>query len=87
MIENSFKHGIKGTSQEGFVNIILQLEGQYLTLDISNNKGETDDVEEGKFGGIGIENVKKRLNLIYPISELVIEDKEESFNVKVNIEL
>jgi sensor histidine kinase YesM len=87
LIENSFKHGVKGTSNEGFVNIMLQLKGQYLTLGISNNKGETDDIEDGKFGGIGIENVKKRLKLIYPKSELIIDDTAESFNVKVNIEL
>ena len=87
LVENSFKHGIKGTSKEGFVNINLQMEGQNLSLKISNNKGETDDVEEGKFGGIGIENVKKRLKLIYPKSELIIEDKAESFNVAVKIKL
>jgi len=87
LIENSFKHGVKGTSNEGFVNIKLKLEGQDLTLNISNNKGEVDDVEEGKFGGIGIENVKKRLKLIYPKSGLLIEEKEESFDVKVRIKL
>lgn len=87
LVENSFKHGVKGTSNEGFVTINLQIEGQNLSLKIANNKGETDDVEEGKFGGIGIENVKKRLKLIYPNSELIIEDKAESFKVEVKIEL
>lgn len=87
LVENSFKHGVKGTSDKGYVNINLQVDEENLALKISNNKGETDDVEEGKFGGIGIENVKKRLKLIYPNSKLIIEDKVESFNVEVKIEL
>lgn len=87
LIENSFKHGIKGTSDKGYVIINLQVEGQNLMLKITNNKGEIDDVEQGKFGGIGIENVKKRLKLIYPNSELTIQDKDESFNVEVKIKL
>ena len=87
LAENSFKHGVKGTSMEGFVNIEVKIIDQNLTLTISNNKGEVDDVEDGKFGGIGLENVKKRLKLVYPNSELVIDDQAESFNVEVKIEL
>jgi two-component system LytT family sensor kinase len=39
-------------------------------------------------GGIGVKNVEKRLNLIYPDNhELITEDRESSFFVSLSINL
>ena len=86
-IENSFKHGIKGGGEEIFVQINLYVDGNILRMVVENNKGKSvDPVDEQK--GIGIENVRKRLNLIYPGKhDLKILDGERIFKVDLRIQL
>lgn len=87
LIENSFKHGLKGETGENFVFIHLESDAHHLQFTIKNNKGKIDDVEKGKYGGLGLENVKKRLKLIYgKQSEMAIEETGEHFEVYVKIE-
>ena len=64
-IENSFKHGIKGGGEDVFVKINLNVSGDSLHLEVENRKGKSSDPENEQ-KGIGIENVRKRLELIYP---------------------
>ena len=81
LVENAFKHGAKGDSQNAFAHIELELDKE-ITFRIKNNKGKVDDMEQGKYGGIGLENVKRRLALIYPNKyELVINEEETEFEV------
>ncbi|OEK00139.1 hypothetical protein BFP97_00790 [Roseivirga sp. 4D4] len=86
LVENSFKHGVKGVSDDGFITIDLELN-EGIQLNIKNNKGLVDDMEKGKYGGIGLENVKRRLALIYPNKHLfeVIETQTD-FEVKLKIQ-
>lgn len=81
-IENAFKHGaIK--SDEIWLKIILKSDAEQLFFQCSNliSKNNTDAV-----GGIGIENVKKRLDLLYPDQHtLQIEKDEKWFIVKLTI--
>ncbi len=87
LIENSFKHGLKGEKGENFVKINLVNSPDKLTFHIINNKGKVDHSENEKFGGIGLENVKKRLNLIYgEKSEMQINETSEQFEVSIKIE-
>ncbi len=86
LVENSFKHGVKGVSDDGFIKIDLNL-GKGIELTIKNNKGQVDDMEEGKYGGIGLENVKRRLTLIYPNKHLFeVIETETDFEVKLKIQ-
>lgn len=83
LVENAFKHGLKGDSNNAFVEIVLNVE-EHITFDIRNNLGQVDDMEAGKYGGIGLENVKRRLELIYPDKyELKIDSGEKEFHVKL----
>lgn len=81
-IENAFKHGaIK--SDEIWLKIILKSNAEELFFQCSNliSKANTDAV-----GGIGIENVKKRLDLLYPGNRtLEIEKDNDWFAVKLTI--
>lgn len=86
LIENSFKHGLKGDDGDNYVSIELVNRPHELTFSISNNIGKVDDSEEGKYGGIGLENVKKRLNLIYgENASIYIRESENQFEVKIKI--
>ncbi|GAB5526835.1 MAG: histidine kinase [Roseivirga sp.] len=88
LIENSFKHGIKGVSDKAYVKMVLTCNEGEIGFEIENNKGEVDDMEGGKYGGIGLENVKRRLSLIYPGKhEFAIEDRDEVYRVTLKIKL
>ncbi|WP_167612054.1 sensor histidine kinase [Maribellus sediminis] len=86
-VENSFKHGLKGGADNAFVNIRIKVFAKSLNLEIENSKGKA--VEPGSLHrGIGVENVKKRLDLIYPgRHKLKIKDEDNAFKVHLRIEL
>ncbi|MFM9910501.1 MAG: sensor histidine kinase, partial [Chitinophagaceae bacterium] len=61
-VENACKHGITN-EEEVPIEITLLVSKQELLFKISNR---TRKMQKDKMGGIGLENVKKRLNLLYP---------------------
>ena len=65
-VENSFKHGLKGGSDDAFVNILLNISEHQLALKVVNSKGKSVSAEDSRYRGIGIENVRKRLDMLYP---------------------
>jgi two-component system, LytTR family, sensor kinase len=87
-VENAFKHGLNTVSKNGFIHLKIKTKEQSLSLSIENNippAGNTIAIESH---GIGIDNVKKRLNLLYPNRhELLIERKSNSFFVNLKLEL
>lgn len=86
LVENSFKHGIKGATGKSFVNIILQTSEKKVSFVIENNKGFSDDIENMEYKGIGLENVRKRLEMIYPGNHgLTVTDKDGIFRVELTI--
>jgi sensor histidine kinase YesM len=85
-IENSFKHGVKGDPEGGFTRVSINVNGEEVQLDVINNKGKIDKVEKGDFQGIGLQNARRRLELLYPQRHtLSINDLEDSFEVKLKI--
>ena len=84
-IENSFKHGVNANIEKTFVNIHFDINENGLKFEIENNKpahvvSETPDYQ----GGIGINNVKKRLNLLYR-DKYTLSINEEGETFKVNL--
>ncbi|MBI9036824.1 MAG: histidine kinase [Bacteroidales bacterium] len=87
-IENAFKHGIKASLGESFVKINIEISEDKISFLSENNKGEIDETEAGDYKGIGLENVKKRLELIYKDNySLDVYDKYENFIVKLDLNL
>ncbi|WP_041738705.1 sensor histidine kinase [Echinicola vietnamensis] len=87
-IENAFKHGIS-LQKKSWVKINLRcLEGS-LHMDIYNSiHRKSEDDPEGKHSGIGLPNVKQRLQLLYPTRhELVIRENDMEFFVHLSIQL
>ncbi|TSE11417.1 MULTISPECIES: sensor histidine kinase [Aquimarina] len=90
-VENAFKHLGVSKKDENRVMIDLQLNERELmficknTIDTSENL--ESDLEQGK-SGIGLENAKKRLNLIYQDRYILdINEGEEEYNVQLTLQL
>ena len=87
-VENSFKHGLKSGAKNAFVNINLEVLGNNLNFEIENSKGKSTETDDVKYKGIGIENVRKRLDLIYnDLYSLKISENENTFKVLLQIQL
>ncbi|MDR2953888.1 MAG: histidine kinase [Prevotella sp.] len=86
LIENAFKHGINNGS-ESFIDIkILINKKNGILCTVENSLAETENNMESKNSGIGLTNLRKRLELLYPKShELKIEQREHSFFVSLHI--
>jgi LytS/YehU family sensor histidine kinase len=87
-VENSFKHGLKSGAENAFVKIKLEVTGNQLSFEIENSKGQSLETEHFENKGIGIENVKKRLDLIYPgTCSLNILNNEKTYKVHLQLQI
>jgi LytS/YehU family sensor histidine kinase len=85
-LENSFKHGIKGDTTGGYVHLRIDIDRDTIHFQLSNNKGKADDIEKEKKSGIGLENVRRRLELQYPGNHtLDIKESEDGFFVSLKL--
>ncbi|MFK2820312.1 histidine kinase [Flavobacteriaceae sp. LMIT009] len=62
LVENAFKHGIEVLRNDAFANISIRSNQNEITLSVENNF----DVDEKSNKGIGLDNLKRRLELAYP---------------------
>lgn len=65
LLENAFKHGVEKATEDAFVHIQLIENDEKISFTVKNNY-EVDGTSEPK--GIGLTNLRNRLNLIYPNS-------------------
>ncbi len=84
-IENAFKHSQSGQSSNITIDIDLRLEGHTLKFYCKNNF-ESSDALDTVAKGIGLENVKKRLQLLYP-NKHRLDINRENGNFEVHLEL
>jgi len=83
LIENAFKHGIS-YKDESFINIDLVISDELLVLVVKNSK--TDNNRNEEFSGIGIENTRKRLELLYGTKySFDITDNDDFFIVNLSV--
>ena len=88
LVENGFKHGVKGDVSNTFVNIKMKTTNKRVNFEIENNKGTSENPDQNKDNGIGLTNIKKRLNLLYPEKHsLIIKNDEHMFKVSLKITL
>jgi LytS/YehU family sensor histidine kinase len=86
-VENAFKHVSRETAGSNWITIRLALDGHELSLSISNSvsRGNQDNRHTG---GIGLRNVRRRLDLLYPGKHrLEIQNDSLTFKVHLRLEL
>ncbi|MCG2615940.1 histidine kinase [Terrimonas sp. NA20] len=85
-VENAFKHGARESLFQAEVSIVICVQDQELNLQVRNTKPDVSGKENEK--GIGLENVRKRLALLYTGGHcLNIAESERQYEVNLTIEL
>jgi LytS/YehU family sensor histidine kinase len=87
-VENAFKHGIS-FREPSVIRISLEVKNNTLYFDVFNLKhARTENDPEKDKSGVGLENVRQRLQLLYPHKhELTIRDTTNEFFVHLTIQL
>ncbi|MBI1227911.1 MAG: histidine kinase [Bacteroidetes bacterium] len=84
-VENAFKHGV-GLIKDPIIDIQLKIEEKTLTFSVKNKTTEIETEDKDGASGIGLRNVQRRLELLYPgRHELKIVNKDEWFEVEMRI--
>ncbi|MGB8194262.1 MAG: histidine kinase [Chitinophagaceae bacterium] len=84
-VENAFKHGV---IQNGAINIALDAKMGVLHFSVANLYSEENTEAKDEISGIGLANVKRRLNLLYnKRHSLVIDKKNGWFTVSLELKL
>lgn len=84
-VENAFKHC--GVSKSGkWISINFELTASEVRFHCSNSKLSFYSTSDNVHSGIGIKNVRSRLQLLYPQNhQLLINDVEETYSVELTI--
>lgn len=86
LIENSFKHGIASSIGEGWIRVDVTRQPGHFSVKIENSLDEQSGTPHQQPGGLGIKNVEKRLNLLYPDAhELKIAAEPHAYLVILKI--
>jgi sensor histidine kinase YesM len=86
-LENAFKHGTSEQLEQAWMHLDLSVQGTTLKFKLINSREATEH-DESHVGGIGLHNVQKRLQLLYPDRyDLRVVAETETFMVALTLEL
>ena len=87
LVENAFKHSGVGEVEGAFVHVRLATEADRITLIVTNSLPATAEPQEGA-GGIGLTNLRQRLDLLYPHRHrLTVERTYRQYRAELHLEL
>ncbi len=86
-VENAFKHSQIEDLKNGYVHISLNIKGRKLLFfEVVNSKAQRTYTKDQQ-GGIGLDNVRQRLDLLYPERhQLAIHQTEATFNIHLELD-
>ncbi|MDP3432672.1 MAG: sensor histidine kinase [Bacteroidota bacterium] len=86
LAENCFKHGVGKNT--GTIRIFISYDGKNLTFNTENQIALREKTDRTENGGLGIPNVEKRLNLIYPDRHSIeYQEKDGIFHLEMKVKL
>ena len=87
-IENAFKHGLKGDVANQYIRIVFNIYDDTVEFRSENNTGQGSHISGNDHIGLGLENVRKRLELVYKDRyQLDIESGSGNYSVYLKIKL
>lgn len=85
-VENAFKHGV-GMVQDPLIDIFLKITEENMSFVVRNKITPETTAEKDSNAGIGLQNVRRRLELLYPHAhKLHAAEKEGWFEVRLSID-
>jgi sensor histidine kinase YesM len=86
-VENCFKHGASNMLQNPWINLTVEIKDTVLVMKLMNGKAPLKGNGQNKTG-IGVNNVKQRLELLYKNKhELQIREEDEVFVIDLEVKL
>ena len=86
LVENAFKHGVKENIEQTKISILMEQIANELQFKISNTVPMKR--AEQTPNGIGLKNLKRRLDLLYPNQyELDIKPEKEQFTAILKLQI
>ena len=86
-VENSFKHGASEMRGRQWINLSINVDNYQLDFRLSNSKPLLEKIKKGK-KGIGLSNVQKRLDLLYPGKYMLkIDSSNHQYSVHMKVGL
>lgn len=85
-VENSIKHGTGEHLDKSWISLHLHVEGDVLTFKLINSVEDRGEMLAGG-SGLGLQNVRRRLNLLYPGHQLKITAGEDTFLVSLSLRM
>lgn len=86
-IENAFKHVSKSDFEKGYININFEQTGNTVSLEVENSKSTLPTRKVNK-GGLGLKNIKERLEILYfEKYNLIINETENDYQTKLVINI
>ena len=86
-VENCFKHGASKVRGNQWVELFINIKNNQLNFTLANSKSDEEIIADTK-KGIGLTNVKKRLQLLYPLNHVLkIESTNTTYLVYLQIQL
>lgn len=83
LLENAFKHGVENLRKNAYVHLNLTAQNNAIHFEIENN---FDVTQENQEDGIGLQNLQRRLELVYPKKHTLTTFKTDGiYNAKLNI--
>ncbi len=86
-LENAFKHGVRQETNKAFINIKLKVSNETIYFQIENTKPLlSSETNNQKRISIGLPNIKKQLNILYPNNYVLeLNDNEQKFSANLNL--
>lgn len=87
-VENACKHVSKHTAAPNWIKLFLRVQEEQLHFEISNSTAASTTADVVRYGGIGLKNVQRRLDLLYPgMHRLRIQNNDNRFEVALELQL
>ncbi|HZH94768.1 MAG TPA: histidine kinase, partial [Flavisolibacter sp.] len=87
-LENAFKHGTSKQLDQCWISFDLNVEGNTVHAKLVNSVDGEEEREDTTIGGLGLQNVQRRLSLLYPgRHSLNVQTQDEVFIVSLQLEL
>ncbi|UYZ64027.1 sensor histidine kinase [Hymenobacter weizhouensis] len=87
-LENAFKHGVSNNNPAAWVQAVIRLAGPVCVFTVENSKTPAGQTTPAAPAGLGLHNLRRRLELSYPRQHhLAIDDEPDRYRVQLTLRL